>query len=69
MPSYLTEYLRETQYERPWPDMTWVTKQAGPRIEADSGEEAARKLLVLIEFGMVHPKMKITGFIQETLDA
>ncbi len=69
MPSYLTEYVRETQYKRPCPDTVWLMKFAGPRIEADSWDEAARKLLVLIEFGMVHPETEVIGELVEEWDA
>ncbi len=52
MPSYLTEY--------PEPAGIWC----GPDIEADSWDEAARKLLVLIEFGMVHPETEVIGELE-----
>lgn len=59
MPDYLTEYIKETQYERPWPDMVWVKKIAGPRIAAHTWQEAERKLDALKELGMVHPDIEI----------
>ncbi len=68
MHSYLTEYIREKQYETPWPDMVWVTKIAGPRIEARTRQEAEEKLSVLVAFSMVHPKTCIIDRLEEEWD-
>ena len=49
MPRYLTEY--------PEPAGIWC----GPDIEADSWEEAEKKLSILVAFGMIHPETRVIG--------
>ncbi len=66
MPSYLTQYPKEMQWnlhDRRLGE-PFLARFAGPRIEAVSWDEAARKLLVLIEFGMVHPETEVIGELE-----
>ena len=58
MKTYLTEYID------PETNQTW----AGPKIEAESFDQAVTKLQSLIYFGMVPPGTKVVGELADSLE-
>jgi hypothetical protein len=48
--------------------LTACESEAGRNIEADSWEDAEDKLRLLVYFGLVHPKTKIVGVLEEEYD-